>query len=264
MGPKTRYAPKTKIPPKTIHEIKRPIVTVLTENQEPTMPTIIEKEPNPPIIDNITTTGEEDEKSSINYYDNIDDEILRNEESTIVFEDNTSAPTITVTNNKKKKQKKAIPPEQREEMAQAFSFLAKLIDENTVEYIFEMLMEDPSDEEDTREFVRGILMKALLSQSDIYEAAACDLIVDIFAFVDDFFDAINTSSDNPITIPPTNTKIRPTPMASPPTTTNTTHTQPKDRQVPVISNNNTNKNKKKKNKKQATLPKTRSQSKTRS
>ena len=44
---------------------------------------------------------------------------------------------------------------------------------------------------------------------------------------------------------------------------NTTHTQQKDRQAPVIPNNN-NTNKKKKKKKQATLPKTRSQPKTRS
>ena len=56
--------------------------------------------------------------------------------------------------------------------------------------------------------------------------------------------------DNPIVIPPTNTRIRPTPNTN--TNTNThTHTKktrmpPKDRQVPVISNNNTNKKKKKK------------------
>jgi len=105
-------------------------------------------------------------------------------------------------------------------------------------------------------------MEALLSQSNIYEAAACDLIVDIFVFFNDSFDAINTSSDNPITITPTNTKIRPTPIESPPTntksrpttTTNKTHTPPKDQQAPVIWNNNTNKKKKKKKQKHATPP----------
>ena len=172
-----------------------------------------------------------------NYYDNIDHEILQNEyEGTIVFEADPSAPTTTVTNKKKKKQKKALPPEQREAFAQELSLLAKLIDENIGGYVFELLVEDPFDEEDTRERVRGILMEALLSQSDIYEAAACDLILDIFVFFDDSFDAINTSSDNPITITPTNTKIRPIPIESPPTntkirpttTTNKTHTPPKD------------------------------------
>ena len=79
------------------------------------MPTMIEEEPNPPIIDHTTTTGgeeeeevrntsdkatinndsttstatddKEDEKSN-NYYDNIDNEILQTEcKGTIVFED---------------------------------------------------------------------------------------------------------------------------------------------------------------------------------
>jgi len=94
-----------------MQEIKRPIVTVLTENQ--VIPTIIEDKSN---HDKFTASN--------NYYDSIDNEILRTEyEGTIVFEANPSAPT-TVTNKKKKKQKKAIPPETRtpkeqtEELAQ--------------------------------------------------------------------------------------------------------------------------------------------------
>ena len=93
-------------------------------------------------------------------------------------------------------------------------------------------------------------------------------------------DGINTTIDNSITIPPTNTKIRPILDTNTTTTTTTTITittttntnmnmnmnmnantntkttrmQPKDQQVPIIWNNNTNKKKKKK--KQATPPKT--------
>ena len=55
---KNKIRTKTETPPKTIHEIKRPIVTVLIENQAQTMPTMIEEEPNSPIIDNTTTTGD--------------------------------------------------------------------------------------------------------------------------------------------------------------------------------------------------------------
>ena len=188
--------------------------------------------------------------TSNDYYDNIDHEILRNEyEGTIVFEADPSAPTTTVTNKKKKKQKKALPLEQTEELAQVIFTLAKLIDENTVEYVFEMFVEDPFDEEDTREIVRGILMEALLSQCDVDGAVCCD---SIFALLD----GINTTIDNPIVIPPTHTKIQPTPN----TNTKTTRTQPKDQQVPVISNNNINKKMKKQ--KQAIPPKTRSPTKT--
>ena len=64
-------------------------------------------------------------------------------------------------------------------------------------------MEDPFDEEDTRELVCGILMEALLSQSDIDGAAACEVCDCIFALLD----WINTTIDNPIMIPPTNTKF---------------------------------------------------------
>ena len=57
-----------------------------------------------------------------------------------------------------------------------------------------------------------------------------------------------TANTLPIASPPTNTKIRPT------MTTNKTHIQPKDWQVPIIPNKNTKKKKKKR--KQATPPKT--------
>ena len=222
------------------------------------MPTMSEEEPTPP-VDNIridaadtlihtdtpNTTIEEAEDlerivpTSNNYYDNIDHEILQNKyEGTIVFEVDPLAPTNTVTNNNKKKQKKTLPPEQTEELAQVFSPLAELIDENTVEYVFEMLVEDPFDEEDTREFVRGILMEALLSQCDVDGAVCCDSL-----FV--LLDGINTTIDNPIVIPPTNTKIRPTPN----TNTNTKTTR-------------TNKKKKKKTKQQATPLTTKSPPKT--
>ena len=144
-------------------------------------------------IDNEFTTSnatekEEDEKSSNNYYDNIDHEIL--------------LPTTTVTNKTKKKQKILLPPE----LTQAFSFLTNQIGENIVEYVLEMLIEDPADEEDTREIVRGILIEVMLSQCNIDEAVASDCICDIFALFDVLFDASDTTSD----IPPTNTNIRPT------------------------------------------------------
>ena len=55
-----------------------------------------------------------------------------------------------------------------------------------------------------------------------------------------------------IASPPTHKKIRPTlninTNTNTSTNTNTTHKQPKDRQVPVISNNNTSKKKKKQKK----------------
>jgi len=84
------------------------------------MPTMIEEEPNPPVIDNITTVHTTDTVHTIdttetnkviktpilsptpasnNYYDNIDNKILRNEESTIVFEDDSSATTTVCTDN---------------------------------------------------------------------------------------------------------------------------------------------------------------------
>ena len=206
-----------------------------------------------------TTEKEEDEQSSHNYYDNIDNEVLQNEESTNVFEDNSFTPT-TVTNKKKKQKKNVIPLEQREVLAYAFSPLTELIGENTVEYIFEMLIEDCCDE-DTREIVCGILMEAVLSQCDIDEAVACDLVSVTFGVFDDLFDAFDTTSD-PIEIPPTNTGIQPTPNTNMNTSKHTTRMPPKDQQVPVISNNNTNTKKKKK--KQATLLKTKSKPKIRS
>ena len=62
-------------------------------------------------------------------------------------------------------------------------------------------MEDPFDEEDTKECVRGILMEELSSQSDVDGVVFCD---SLFALLD----GINPTIDNPIANPPTNTKIR--------------------------------------------------------
>ena len=100
-----------------------------------------------------------------------------------------NAPTTTVTNKKKKQQKIALPPELREDFIDIFG-------ENIVEDVFEMLMEDPSDEEDTRDIVCGILMEKL-SQSDIDEAVASECILDIFTLFDVLFNAFDTTSDNP-------------------------------------------------------------------
>jgi len=50
-------------------------------------------------------------------------------------------------------------PSTVDELAQVF----KLIDEDTVEYVFGMLLEDPFDEADTRDFFCGILMEAVSS-----------------------------------------------------------------------------------------------------
>jgi len=83
-----------------------------------------------------------------------------------------------------------------------------------MEYVFGMLSEDPFDE-DTREFVRGILMEALSSQFDVDGAVFCDTLFD-------FLDGIDTTIDNPIVIPSTNTKSRPTLNTNTNTNTNTT------------------------------------------
>merc|ERR1712238_480292 len=114
--------------------------------------------------------------------------------------------------------------------------------------VFESLVEDPVDE-DTREFVRAIIMEALSSQFDVDGAVLCD---NLFVVLD----AIYTTIDNLIATPPTNTKIRPKSNTNTHTKvkTKTTRTQPKDRQVPVIWNNNTNKRKRKKKKKKKKTP----------
>ena len=92
------------------------------------------------------------------------------------------------------------------------------------------------------------------------EAVASDCILDIFALFDVLFDAFDTTSDNPIerttsitmeeeeSDPPAD-NIRIDDDDTPPTTIEepaeqqqqTRHTQSKDRQVPVISDNNTSK-----------------------
>ena len=70
-----------------------------------------------------------------------------------------------------------------------------------------MLMEDPFDE-DTREFVCGILMKALLPQFAFDGTVVCDRF---FALVDkigkQFVQGNVTVATPPITSPQTNTKI---------------------------------------------------------
>ena len=120
-----------------------------------------------------------------------------------------------------------------------------------------MLEEDHSDD-DTREFVRGILKEAI--PNNRAEEVVCDRLFGLIDRIKEQQKQGNvTIATPPITSPPTNTKIQSTPNTNKNTNTNTTHTQPKDQQVPVISNNNTNKKNKKK--KQATLPKTRSQPK---
>ena len=82
-------------------------------------------------------------------------------------------------------------------------------------------MEDPFDE-DTREFVCGILMEALSPQFAFDGAIVCD---HLFALVDkigkQFKQGNITIASPPIASPPTNTKIRPT------MTTNKTITPPK-------------------------------------
>ena len=83
-------------------------------------------------------------------------------------------------------------------------------------------MEDPFDE-DTREFVCGILMKALSPQCAFDGAVVCDRL---FALLDEISKQYKqgniTIATQPIANPPTNTKIRPT------TTANKTITPPKD------------------------------------
>ena len=107
--------------------------------------------------------------------------------------------------------------------------VVNLIDDNTLEYIYGMLSEDPCND-DTKEFVHGILMEVLLSQDDV--------VVDGVGVCDSFCVILdsdkqqqqqqqqqcNTPTDSPqITSPPMKTKIRPN-------TKNThTHTQTKDR-----------------------------------
>ena len=133
------------------------------------------------------------------------------------------------TNKKKKEQKKKIPPktqahEEKVEdfaLAQLFFTVAELIDEDIVENVAGTLLENPFDE-DTREFIRGIVMEALSSQIDIEKTVVGD---SLFAWLDDFNkqqqQGDTTTTTHPrIANPSTNTQI--------PTTTNKTHTQPKD------------------------------------
>ena len=60
--------------------------------------------------------------------------------------------------------------------------LIALINEDIVEYVFGMVLEDPFDEEGTREFVFGILRETLSTQRGVDGAVVCD---SLFALVDD-------------------------------------------------------------------------------
>ena len=79
-----------------------------------------------------------------------------------------------------------------------------------MDYIYGTLGEDPCDE-DTREFVCGISMEALLSQFDVDGAVVCD---SLFALLDDIVKQQQqqgdiTTATPPIASPPRKTKIRP-------------------------------------------------------
>ena len=93
------------------------------------------------------------------------------------------------TNKKEKQQKKAIPSktqtpkETAEELAELLFIVAKLTDEGTVDYVYETLLEDPFDE-DTREFVRGILMEALSSQFDVEGTVVCGSLFALLGDID--------------------------------------------------------------------------------
>ena len=101
---------------------------------------------------------------------------------------NTNTHMSMHTNKKKKKQKKALPPKTRiprekivEEWTQLHSTIAELTDEDTEAYVSGTLMEDPFYE-DTREFVREILMEALSPQCAFDGAVVCDRL---FALLDE-------------------------------------------------------------------------------
>ena len=87
-----------------------------------------------------TTTQDEDKKSN-NYYNNIDNETLRTEfEGTIVFEEDS------LVLNKNKKQPcptttaKDLNPSTADELAQLVRTVAKLLNEDTVEFINGILL----------------------------------------------------------------------------------------------------------------------------
>ena len=82
-------------------------------------------------------------------------------------------------------------------------------------------MEDPFDE-DTREFICGIVIEALLSQFDIEGTVVCDSLsvwINNLAKQQQQGDT-TTDTHQKIASPPMNTEI--------PTTTNKTYTPPKD------------------------------------
>ena len=124
---------------------------------------------NTPILSPIPTSN--------NYYDYIDNEILQTEyEGTIVFEDDYLAPTTICTDNPNNITIKDLLSNKN------INTVVNLIDEDTLEYVYGMLLEDPRDE-DTREFVCEIIMEALLSQDDVVVGGAgvCD---SLFAILD--------------------------------------------------------------------------------
>ena len=59
------------------------------------------------------------------------------------------------------------------ELAWLILTVPKLLNEDTMEYVYEMILEDPFND-DTRETVCGILMEALLSQFDVDGMVVCE------------------------------------------------------------------------------------------
>ena len=79
-----------------------------------------------------------------------------------------------------------------------------------MEYVSETILEDPYDE-DTREFVREILMEALSLQFDVDGAVMCGSLFALLDNIDQQLQGGTTTATLPIASPPMNTKIRPTP-----------------------------------------------------
>ena len=93
--------------------------------------------------------------------DDIDNKILQTEyEGTIVFEDYSSAPTTVHTANPSNIIINDLSTTEK------FDTIVRLLNEDTLDFVCEMLSEDPCDE-DTREVVYGIIMEALLSLDDV-------------------------------------------------------------------------------------------------
>ena len=104
-------------------------------------------------------------------------EILRTEyEGTIVFEDDSSAPTTVCTDNPNNITIKDLLSTKN------INTVVNLIDEDTLWYVYGMLLEIPADD-DTREVVCGIIMEALLSQDEVAVDGA-EFCAELCAFLD--------------------------------------------------------------------------------